>query len=348
MALTKAQVSLVTVTALGVAPGGYEAQLSAFSTQKELAAFIGSAGLLSTGTNAEFALAIGKNVGLTAGSVVTALFNALENGTSRADAVVDFANGQLVAGNATLTAALAKAEAYTGGSTDLAALQAAIAADVVATPSGLVIEFKDEEKDQHHKEDSDVTSTLNGQNVVNIGKAQIDAGASKVAADFSFKLANQIGAGEKFEGQFLSPILERQAADKSGSKIVLELRNLREAADSATPLKYLPTNGFGFTIDGQLVQITSDAIDAAETYADLLAAIKARIEDLKNGVNLPQGADEALYAKLATFTVELGQTKAAEERDASGNVTKTYDVSKTPRKPSPNRAGIQAGTAQRF
>ncbi|WP_028304592.1 hypothetical protein [Oceanospirillum maris] len=98
MALTKAQVSLVSVATLGVAPGGFTADLMAFNTQDEAAAFIESAGLLSTGTNAEYALNVKANLGNVAdATAMTAFFNALESGTSRAEATVDFANAQLVA-----------------------------------------------------------------------------------------------------------------------------------------------------------------------------------------------------------------------------------------------------------
>src|SRR5690554_5016966 len=98
MALTKAQVSLVTVATIGAAPGGFTADLMNLGSQQEVANLIASLGLLEAGTNAEFALQVAKNLNVSAGDkAVTDFFNKLEAGTSRAEATVDFANAQLVA-----------------------------------------------------------------------------------------------------------------------------------------------------------------------------------------------------------------------------------------------------------
>lgn len=70
MALTKAQLSLVSVATLGVAAGGYTAQLAAFNSQKEAAAFIATTGLLNEGTNAEFVNTVVNNLGLSSTSTV--------------------------------------------------------------------------------------------------------------------------------------------------------------------------------------------------------------------------------------------------------------------------------------
>ena len=303
MALTKAQASLVTVSTLGVAPGGYLAELQAFNSQKEAAAFIATTGLLNAGTNAEFALEVQKNLGVTAGGLeLKAFLKALDEGTSRAEAAVDFANTQLVL-NGGKIANVEKAAAYEGESKDLAVLKAALAE---AEKSTTIITFEDLEN-----ANSLVTGPT-GQTIHNIGKAEIDAGLGKISADYTFQLKDQIGENDTFKGQFLSPILDRQSPDKTGSQIVLELRNLREADSSTTPLKSLPTEGFAFVMDGVNLLVASEGILNALTYQELRDAVAARVKELSEGVNIPSDAgvsnNAADYAKLATFNVELGNS----------------------------------------
>lgn len=301
MALTKAQVSLVSVATLGVAPGGFTADLMAFNTQDEAAAFIESAGLLSTGTNAEYVLQVMSNLGTTATAAEkTAFFSALEGGASRAEATVDFANGQLVANGK--IANVDKATASTSTSTDLAALKAELA----AADTSLKVSFADTDTNQQSGSTSDTV------NIYNVGKAEIDAGQSKTSADYTFELKNQIDEKDTFNGLFLSPILERQAAESSGSQLFLELLDLRASTDGKDPLERVPVDTFAFSLDGSQILVQSDAIFAATTYAQLFAAIQARVAELGNGVNVPttnsdgSPADAAAYAKLANFTVELG------------------------------------------
>lgn len=302
MALTKAQISLVTVSTLGVAAGGYTAQLAAFNTQKEAAAFIATTGLLNVGTNAEFVNTVVKNLGdlPTAATALqkAAFLKALDDGTSRADAAVDFANTMLVTNDGKI-ASVTKAAASTSTSMDLNELKA----EVVQNP--LTIKFVDTEKDQ-------AVENSTNQNVENIGKAQIDAGAGKIANDFTFELKGQIGAGDTFIGKFLSPILDSAPPTKSGSQIVIELRNLREPADSTTPLKSLPTEGVAFKMDGVFLLVASDAIHAAQTYSELRDAFEARLAELAVGTNLPTEAgvsqDPAVYAKLVNFKATIGNS----------------------------------------
>lgn len=313
MALTKAQTSLVTVATLGVAPGGYQAELAAFATQKDAAAYIASTGLLNAGTDAEFVLNVIKNLGVTPKVEQSEAFlKALTDGTSRADAAVDFANAQLLANNGKIEN-VNKAIASTSTSKDLEALKAEVSVDP------LTITFTDGEKDQNHSVETD-----NGEEVHNIGKAQLDAGANKISADFTFKLADQIGETDVYTGKFLSPIIEAQAPEKTGSQIVLELRNLREDDASSTPLKSLPTEGFAFTMDGVTLLVASEAINAANTYAELRDAVEARITELAQGTDIPDRSDvsndPAAYAKLATFKVELGNTFNVQD-DSGATVT---------------------------
>lgn len=307
MALTKAQISQVTVAALGAAPGGFAADLAAYNTQDELAAFLEGANLLGAGkTNAEYALEVKANAGGTASQDdVTALFNALEAGTSRAEAVVDFVGKQLVTANSAFNAKVDAAVSYTGGSTNLAELKAVVADKV---DDGLTVVFNDGEINQDHDDGADTGETVN-----NIGKAQIDAGQSKISADFTFELENQIGETDQYNGLFLSPIIDRQAAESSGSQIFLELLDLRAEQDGKDPLERVPVDTFAFSLDGSQIIVQSDAIYQAKTYDELFAAIKDRVAELGNGVNVPTlnsdgvtPADAAAYAKLSGFTVEKG------------------------------------------
>ena len=314
MALTKAQISQVTVAALGAAPGGYEAQLAAFNTQDELAVFLQDANLLGAGkTNAEYALEVKANVGGTAAQTdVADLFKALEAGTSRAEAVVDFVGKVLVAGNTEFNAKVDAAKAYTGGSTNVAELKAVLAD---AVDDGLTVTFTDVEKDQTTDQPGVGTgtgTTDTTQAIYNVGKAQLDAGQGKISADFTFELEDQIGENDTFDGLFLSPIIERQAAESSGSQIFLELLDLRAEEDGKEPLQRVPVDTFAFALDGSQIIVQSEAIYQAQTYAELFAAIKDRVAELGNGVNVPttnsdgSPADAAAYAKLSGFTVELG------------------------------------------
>ena len=300
MALTKAQVSLVSVATLGVAAGGYTAQLAAFNTQKEAAAFIATTGLLNAGTNAEFVNTVAGNLNnLATKEQKAAFYKALEDGASRSDAAVDFANAQLVAQGGKI-ANVDKAIASTSTSMDLNALKA----EITPVDAALTVKFKDTNKDQ----DTELTT---GQTIQNIGKAQIDAGQDKKSNDFTFELKNQIG-NATFKGEFLSPILDREKAGSTGSQLYLELLDLRAAADGKEPLERVPVDAFAFTLDGSQVLIQSDAIFAAKTYDALFAAVKARVAELGNGVNVPtldslgNPANAEAYAKLGGFTVELG------------------------------------------
>ena len=315
MALTKAQVSLVTVATLGAAPGGFTADLLNFGSQVEVAALALSVSPTQAAqTNAEFALQVAKNLGATD---ALSLYKALEAGTSRADAVVDFANAQLVAQGGNIASVKAATES-TSTSTDLAELVTIVTPNATAATDATIIEFKDNNGSAKPGAGNDISGTpiATQQTIAYVGKDQIINGkATKVAADFTFQLKDQIGETDTFTGQFLSPILESEKAEATGSQVILELRNLREAVDSVEPLKSLPTNGIAFTLNGALLKIadqgTNEAIHNALTYDDLRTALENRLAELARGENLPDGTsgestNPADYAKLATITVTKG------------------------------------------
>lgn len=309
MALTKQQVSLITLATLKAAPGGYLAELANLGSQTAVANLILNANILPAQSDAEFALTVAQNLGVTiAAGSTNSLFTDLAAGMSRADAVVKFANAALASNNATLNTNLKLAVDSNTTSTDLTALKA------VVTPAAETVTFNTWN-----------TTGIFQQNqlISNVGKEAIDKGQSKISADYTFVLKNQanvVSSGSdsnnttlnstigNFEGTFLSPILERAAAQSSNSALYVRLLDGFAARDNLQPIERLPTNGFGFNLDGALVQVVSEGIYNAKNYTELRDAIAARLTELATGQNLPAGANAATYAKLATFTVELGNT----------------------------------------
>lgn len=305
MALTKAQISLVTVATLGAAPGGFTADLANFGSQKEVANLIATLGTpeFTTMTNAEFVNNVAKNLGTTVQAKdKIAFLKALDEGTSRAEAAVDFANAQLVEhGSIHNVDTAAKS---TSTSTDLAEL-----AEVV-TPvnADLTVDLKEGTPTTTTTTPPTPPTTFT---TSNLGKDQFDAGTPKISSDFNFELKNQIGEDKTYEAKFISPTLAAGQPDKSASELLLQLLDLREPEGSATPLGNLKTDGFAFLLDGVALLIKSDAIYAAKTYEALSDAINARVAELVLGVKLPDGkngesSNAADYQKLATFTAKVG------------------------------------------
>lgn len=326
MALTKAQLSLVSVATLGVAAGGYTADLAAFGSQKEAAAFIATTGLLNVGSNAEFVNTVNSNLNNGATALQKAAFlKALDEGASRSDAAVDFANTVLVEKGS--IANVTKAIASTSTSKDIDTLKLEITPAVNAQDVKFVTQ---------------TNGVFNQQDLkANLGKAEIENGAGKISADFTFELKNQANVftdnkgsittggtpgstvGE-FTGAFLSPMLERAAAVQSDSAIYVKLLDGFALRDNFQSIERLATNGVGFSIDGVTVVVADKpedgdqgAIYKAKNYTELKDALTARLAELAAGNGLPAGADAATYAKLATFTVEPGSifTKANQAGD---------------------------------
>lgn len=63
----------------------------------------------------------------------------------------------------------------------------------------------------------------------------------------------------------------------TASVLNIELMDTRSADAGKDPLLESPFNGFQFTLGGTLIKLQSDAIDAATTYAALLAAVQAAV-----------------------------------------------------------------------
>lgn len=134
------------------------------------------------------------------------------------------------------------------------------------------------------------------QTVTAIGKAEWDAAGRVVTTsdDYTFNMANQLGADREYSGLFLSPLLTSESRS-TNSQLFIELLDIR-AAGTAEPLGNLPIDGIRFNIDGEATVLRSDAIFEAKTYQELLSAIREEIAD---------------DSDLAGFTAEIGSSFTA-------------------------------------
>lgn len=106
--------------------------------------------------------------------------------------------------------------------------------------------------------------------------------------------------------------LRKAGATEDGATLVLEILDTRAAVAGEAPLKNNPFDGFGIQIDGgEVIVVRSAAIDAAQTYPELLAAIQAAV---------------AADARLANFEVTLGEQFTAVDTDTGIPVTGTQIV----------------------
>lgn len=99
-----------------------------------------------------------------------------------------------------------------------------------------------------------------------------------------------------------------RAGRTSTSTLALELLDTRSAAAGTSPLKDNPYWGFGFYLNGTAKVISSDAIDAAQTYAALRDAITARIAELvAAGDTSLAGVTVSLGAEFNRYDTESGK-----------------------------------------
>lgn len=315
MALTKAQVTYVTTVVANGVPGGYTSELQNFNNQNDLAeALLANPGVnpyADNLSNADFAQMFVDNL---LGSSATntqaqSVYNDLQSGASRAEAMLNFAGQLQLEGNQAFASKLDIANSFAGNNTDIETLK-----DVVAKADSAYNLFFDTDTVNNNTGNDTDTSVATDQ-INAVGKYHIDRGTSTISKDYTFHLDNQIGEQELYNGLFLSPILERQAAQSTNSQIFVELLDLRAEADGVDPLERLPADGFGFTLNGDLIRVVSPEIDAANTYPELQAAIINRLQELANGENLPDDANPEAYAKLSGFTVELGNTFTVTNQD---------------------------------
>lgn len=128
--------------------------------------------------------------------------------------------------------------------------------------------------------------------IFNIGKEAIDKGINTISADYTFKVTNQLGDQGKYEGYFLSPILDNTTTNL-GAVLTLEvIDRMAEANNKADALSLVAIQSFSFYLNGEQKVIGSQAILNATTYQELVAAIAAELtaQGLTN-VTASLGAD---------------------------------------------------------
>lgn len=165
-----------------------------------------------------------------------------------------------------------------------------------------------------------VHNLTGGTTVSNIGKIEWDEAGKVVTSskDYTFNLDNQIGAGEQYNGLFLSPVLTAENRS-ANSQLFIDLLDLRTAG-TARPLGDLPVNGFRFKVDGETVVLQSEAIFEAETYPELLTAVQGALEETEDP--LLQSFEASLGAEF-TAKDENGVTQTGTTlvlTDSSGGV----------------------------
>ena len=112
----------------------------------------------------------------------------------------------------------------------------------------------------------------------------------------------------------------------------LQLMDTRSNAAGTGPLKDSPYNGFAFYYNGVLTEVRSTAIDAAQTYAELLAAITA-------AVRATPGLQNVVVALGGPFTVSdtLGSLQTGTE------ITLTSTAGDTINSSGPGAGWLAAG-----
>lgn len=100
---------------------------------------------------------------------------------------------------------------------------------------------------------------------------------SQVTGDITVAMVQTDPGNVDFGVYFDQPSLRAAAATTAGAVLNLELMDTRSADAGNDPLLNNPYNGFTFSLDGTEYVVSSDAIDAATTYTDLLTAIQTKL-----------------------------------------------------------------------
>ncbi|WP_186443233.1 hypothetical protein, partial [Desulfobotulus alkaliphilus] len=103
-------------------------------------------------------------------------------------------------------------------------------------------------------------------------------GDQQITRDFTFGMRS-VDANANFTARLDSQSFVAAAGDESGSQLNLRLMDLNNAA-SGEYLKESPYTGFHFMLAGQRIDVTSDAINAAQTYDELLIAIREAVQQI--------------------------------------------------------------------
>src|SRR5690554_2251820 len=161
----------------------------------------------------------------------------------------------------------------------------------------------------------DETFESNTNKIFNVGMQAIDQGAGTISRDYSFRLENQLGEEGNYEAYFLSPILDNVTTNLGSVLTVEVIDRMAEANDKDAALSLVAIESFSFRLNGEEIVVGSQDILNAETYEELVAAIQARIEELR--------VDNAA---LNNVTVELGADFTRQQVDPDTLVTTGANV----------------------
>jgi len=101
--------------------------------------------------------------------------------------------------------------------------------------------------------------------------------SSEITKDITIAMVKTDPGEVDFGVYFDQHSLRAAPAVTAGAVLNLEIMDTRSADAGLDPLLQNPFNGFTFKLDGAAFQVSSDAIDAATTYTDYLAAVQATL-----------------------------------------------------------------------
>ncbi len=129
---------------------------------------------------------------------------------------------------------------------------------------------------------------------------------SQITSDITIAMVQTDPGDVDFAVYFDQHSLRAAPEGESGASLILEIMDTRSADAGLDPLLENPFDGFTFTVDGNVITIASEAIDAATTYAELLTAVQTQV---------------AANLDLVDFTVALSGTFTAIDTDSGNALT---------------------------
>ncbi|MES2262014.1 MAG: DUF4214 domain-containing protein [Pseudomonadota bacterium] len=133
---------------------------------------------------------------------------------------------------------------------------------------------------------------------------------NQITKDITIAMVSTDPGHVDFGVYFDQASLRAAPAASSGATLRLQLMDTRSSDAGTAKLLSSPYNGFQFTLNGATIKVQSEAIDQAQSYADLLTAITAAVK------NTPG---------LQNFVVSLGQNFTARDT-TSGNLQTGQEI----------------------